>query len=58
MTQTQEQIEKTEEMAAIFRELNEKGQESAITVLRALKFAQSVMCQEEKQHGERREAAE
>lgn len=57
MAQKQNEREKTEEMTAIFRGLNEKGQESAITVLRALKFAQSVMCQEENP-GERREAAE
>ena len=43
MTQPKDNIQRIEEFNAIFMNLNEKGQEAALTVLRALGFAQSVM---------------
>lgn len=37
-----EQAKKIAELNALFLTLNEKGQESALTILRSLEFAQSV----------------
>ena len=44
MTQKQDGTQKLAEMNAIFLGLNEKGQESALMILKSLEFAQSVMC--------------
>ena len=43
MTQTKETVRRTTEFNTLFLNLNEKGQEAALTVLRSLDFAQSVM---------------
>lgn len=44
MTQTKGNAQRTAEFNVLFMNLNEKGQEAALTVLRSLDFAQSVMC--------------
>ena len=44
MTQTKGNVQRTDEFNVLFMKLNEKGQEAALTVLRSLDFAQSVMC--------------
>lgn len=41
-----EDTQRIAELNSLFLTLNEKGQESALTVLRALEFAQSVMSTE------------
>lgn len=46
MTQTKENIQRADEFNTLFMNLNEKGQEAALTVLRSLGFAQSVMYSE------------
>jgi len=46
MTQKKGTSKKTAELQDIFLELNEKGQETALTILKSLAFAQSVMCGE------------
>lgn len=46
MTQKRMDAQKIAEMNAIFLTLNEKGQESVLTILKSLEFAQSVMCGE------------
>ena len=54
MTQKQDGTQKLAEMNAIFLGLNEKGQESALMILKSLEFAQSVMCgkkEEQTQNG-------
>lgn len=43
MTQTKEQGEKVAELSAAFLGLNDKGQDSALTILKTLRFAQSVL---------------
>lgn len=43
MTQTNEKIQCIDELKALFVGLDEKGQETALAILRALEFAQSVM---------------
>lgn len=43
MTQTKDNVQRVAEFNALFMNLNEKGQEAALTVLQALGFAQSVM---------------
>ncbi len=43
MTQEKENVRRTTEFATLFMNLNEKGQEAALTVLKSLDFAQSVM---------------
>ena len=43
MTQTKGNVQRTAEFNVLFMNLNEKGQEAALTVLRSLEFAQSVM---------------
>ena len=43
MTQTKETVRRTTEFNTLFLNLNEKGQEAALTVLKSLDFAQSVM---------------
>lgn len=43
MTQKKENIQRITEFNALFMNLNERGQEAALTVLRSLGFAQSVM---------------
>lgn len=44
MTQKKETVEKIAELNTLFMTLDDKAQDSALTVLRALEFAQSVMC--------------
>ena len=46
MTQANESVKKIAEFNALFLTLNEKGQDAALTVLKSLGFAQSVMCQQ------------
>lgn len=46
MTQMSENTKRIAEFNALFLTLNEKGQEAALTVLRSLGFAQSVMGQQ------------
>lgn len=43
MAQTKGNIQRTSEFNTLFMNLNERGQEAALTVLRSLDFAQSVM---------------
>lgn len=43
MTQTKENVWRTTEFDTLFMNLNEKGQEAALTILKSLDFAQSVM---------------
>jgi len=43
MAQTREQANKIAELNSLFMVLNEKGQENALNILRALQFAQSVI---------------
>lgn len=43
MTQVDRSVDRIAEFNALFLNLNEKGQEAALTVLRSLEFAQSVM---------------
>ncbi len=42
MTQTKEDIQRIAELNSMFLLLDEKGKDSALTILRALQFAQSV----------------
>ena len=44
MTQTKENIQRSNEFNVLFMNLNEKGQEAALNILRSLDFAQTVMC--------------
>ena len=57
MTQKQDGTQKLAEMNAIFLGLNEKGQESALMILKSLEFAQAVLCGPGKQFEEQQEAA-
>lgn len=43
MTQPTSQAAKLAELNSLFLTLNEKGQQSALTILRSLEFAQSVL---------------
>lgn len=43
MTQTKENAKRIAEFNALFLALNERGQDAALTVLKSLGFAQSVM---------------
>ena len=45
------------EVVKIFLALDERGQESALIILKSLEFAQSVMCGTEKGFSEKREVA-
>ncbi len=45
------------ELVKIFLALDERGQESALIILKSLEFAQSVMCGTEKGFSEKREVA-
>ena len=45
------------ELVKIFLALDERGQESALIILKSLEFAQSVMCGTEKGFFEKREVA-
>ena len=53
MTQTYEQAGKIGKLKSLFVALNEKGQQSALAVLRSLQFAQSVL-ENEKKSGDKR----
>lgn len=44
MTHENEMVKKIAELNALFLSLNDKGQDSALNILRSLEFAQSVMC--------------
>ena len=54
MTQESEELKKLAELHALFVDLDESGQDGALTILRSLGFAQSIiMCdskQEEQPH--------
>ncbi len=43
MTHRKEDIQKIAELNSTFMTLNDKGKDSALTILRALSFAQAVM---------------
>lgn len=43
MTQTKDNVQRVNEFNTLFMGLNDKGQEAALTILRSLGFAQSVM---------------
>lgn len=43
MTQIKENVRRKSEFDSLFMNLDEKGQEAALTVLKSLDFAQSVM---------------
>lgn len=43
MTHSKEDIQRITELKSAFMSLNDKGKESALTILRALNFAQAVM---------------
>ena len=45
MTRDNEMSKKIAELNALFLTLNSKGQDNALNILRALEFAQSVMCE-------------
>lgn len=45
------------ELVKIFLALDERGQESALIILKSLEFAQSVMCRTEKGFSEKREVS-
>ena len=45
------------ELVKIFLALDERGQESALIILKSLEFAQSVMCGTEKGFSKKREVA-
>ena len=45
------------EFVKIFLALDERGQESALIILKSLEFAQSVMCGTEKGFSEKREVS-
>ncbi|RKJ52615.1 hypothetical protein D7Y09_13980 [bacterium 1XD42-1] len=47
MTQSNVSIDKIAEFNALFLSLNDKGQEAALTILKSLGFAQSVMSSHE-----------
>lgn len=42
MTQTRDNVQRVAEFNTLFLSLNDKGQETALTVLQALEFAQTV----------------
>lgn len=44
MTQIKADVKRLVELNALFLNLDDKGQDSALTILRSLGFAQSVMC--------------
>lgn len=44
MTQEREDIRRIAELNALFMTLDNRGQDGALTILRSLGFAQSVMC--------------
>lgn len=44
MTQNKEEVERLAELNSLFLSLDDRGQDSALIVLRSLDFAQSVMC--------------
>lgn len=43
MTHSKEDVQKTAQLRSIFMSLNGKAQDTALTILRALNFAQTVM---------------
>lgn len=55
MTQRKNEVERIAELNALFMSLDNRGQNSALTILRSLEFAQSVMCMTEptEQHRKR-----
>lgn len=46
MTQSREDAQRIAELNSIFLRLNDRGRDSALSILRALNFAQSVMSAE------------
>lgn len=44
MTQNKADVKRLAELNTLFLTLDDKGQDSALTILRSLGFAQSVMC--------------
>lgn len=48
MTQNKEEVERLAELNSLFLSLDDKGQDSALIVLRSLDFAQAVMCSSKK----------
>lgn len=50
MTRENEIGEKIAELNTMFLTLNDRGQDNALNILRALKFAQSVMAESDDKH--------
>ena len=54
MTQEEDEVKRIVEMNALFMTLDERGKDGALTVLRSLKFAQSLLESSEKEKPPRR----
>ncbi len=52
MTRDNETAKKVAELNTLFLMLNDKGQDNALNILRALKFAQSVMSEPNYMHSQ------
>ena len=55
MTYEKETAKRIAELNALFLTLNDKGQDGALTILRSLEFAQSVMSEQQQEHKAPRE---
>ncbi len=49
MTQAKDNVQRVNEFNTIFMSLNDKGQEAALIILRALGFAQSAMLSQDEE---------
>lgn len=50
MTQTRDNVQRVAEFNTLFLNLNDKGQETALTILQALEFAQAVMFSKDREN--------
>lgn len=50
MTQAKDNVQRVNEFNTIFMSLNDKGQDAALIILRALGFAQSAMLSQDEEH--------
>lgn len=57
MTQKNKDMKKISELNALFLNLDNTGQDSALTILRSLGFAQSVMCSQKRRKRDRKPPA-
>lgn len=57
MTQKKKDVKKISELNALFLNLDDIGQDSALTILRSLGFAQSVMCSQKRRKRDRKPPA-